>query len=61
MRDADDYKWFANDCLKRANRADSDQQRKSLIGLAKTCLRLAEEAANSHDSSMPPDKSVAVR
>jgi hypothetical protein len=60
MRDADVYKQFSNDCLERAKRADSDQQRKSLLKLAMAWSRLTEEASSLHDGSVPLGKPVGL-
>ena len=59
MCDADDYKKFANDCLERAKRADSDQQRKSLLELANGWSRLADEISSLQGSFVPSDRSIA--
>ena len=59
MCDADDYKKFANDCLERMKRADSDQQRKSLLELANGWSRLADEISSLQGSFVPSDRSIA--
>ena len=60
MCDADDYKKFADDCLERAKRADSDPQRKSLLELAMAWSKLAEEVSSLRGSSLPAHKSILL-
>jgi hypothetical protein len=59
MTDNRDYSWLAAVCLDLAKKATSERDRQSYLEHARVWSRLAEKASNLHDSSVPPDKSIA--
>jgi hypothetical protein len=59
MSDKPDYSWFAAVCLEQARRVKSEQEQKSYLEQARAWSRLAKQASNLRDSSVPPDKSIA--
>lgn len=52
MCDADEYRQFAEQCLKQADEVESEPQRKACLEMALTWSRLAEEASRSNDNEV---------